>query len=190
MFKNKVSWKQIILGMIIFLILGYLSWLVIPFFIYSLIKADAKIAAAIIGGMFTVFAGLAAVIITQKQTKLREIEEAHREKKIEIYNRFITLATSMMATYNDKVDIKAPSEKELITTMFNFKKEILLWGSPMVIKAHLEMERASNKNPEIILVAMNNIYKAMRKDIGLSNSGLNENELIKLFLSNPEEIDI
>ena len=186
---KKQNWKQLLLAISLIFVFGYLGWLIITFFIDSLIKTDAKIAAAIIGGMFTVFAGLTAVIITQKQTKLREIEEAHREKKIEIYNKFITAATSMVAAQNDNLDIKAPTDKELINIMFDFKKEIILWGSPKVIKAQLKMEKLTQENSKFLLVAVNNIYKAMREDIGLSNSGLNNNELIKLFLLDPNEMD-
>jgi len=189
MHTKKQNWKQTLLSLIVLAIFGYFTWHIISFFIHSLVKTDPKISAAIIGGMFTVFAGLAAVIITQKQTKLREIEEAHREKKIEIYNKFIAAATSMVAGKNENLDVKAPSEKELLNIMFNFKKDILLWGSPKVIKAQFKLEKLSQENSQLILVVVNDMYKAMREDIGLSNSGLNNNELIKLFLLDPEKLD-
>ncbi len=38
-------------------------------------------------------------------------------------------------------------------------------------------------------MAVNNLYKAIREDIGLSNAGLNNLELIKLFLKDPDELD-
>ncbi len=51
------------------------------------------------------------------------------------------------------------------------------------------MERLTQENSNLLLVAVNDIYKAMREDIGLSNSGLNNNKLIKLFLLDPKEMD-
>ena len=181
--------KQIVLGLILIAILIYVGWTSISFFIDSLKNADAKIASAIIAGMFTIFAGLTAVIITQRQIKLRDIQEAHREKKIEIYNNFITAATTMVAAQNENLDIEPLSEKELISVMFNFKKEILLWGSPEVIKAQLKFQTLAHTGAGVVLFAVNDIYKAMRNDIGLSNSGLNNNELIKLFMIDSNEVD-
>jgi len=189
MSEKRQDTKQIILGLILLAILSYIGWITVSFFIDSLKNVDAKIASTIIAGMFTIFAGLAAVIITQRQIKLREIQEAHREKKIEIYSSFITTATTMVAAQNKSLGITPLSEQELVQKMFDYKKEILLWGSPEVIKAQLEFERLAEKGSNLILIGVNNIYKAMRNDIGLSNSGLNNNELIKLFIIDPNEID-
>lgn len=72
--------------------------------------------------------------------------------------------------------------------MVNFKTEILLWGSPKVIKAQLEFEKISGAGGDVF-VAVNDLYKAIREDIGLSNAGLNDLELVKLFLKNPDELD-
>lgn len=65
-----------------FLVVGllYAVWSVISFFLSSLASAYPKISSAIIGAMTTIFVGIVVVIITQRQTKLREIEEAHRER--------------------------------------------------------------------------------------------------------------
>ena len=189
MLDKKQNTKQLIIGFILIALLIYCAWVTVSFFINSLVEADAKIASTIIAGMFTIFAGLTAVIITQRQTKLRDIAEAHREKKIEIYNKFITAATTMIGAQNEYSDIKSLTDKELFSIMFNFKKDILLWGSPEVIKAQLKLERVTQENSNLILFAVNDIYKAMRKDIGLSNSGLGNNELIKLFMIDSEEMD-
>jgi len=189
MLDKKQNTKQLVIGFILIALLIYCTWVTVSFFINSLMEADAKISSAIIAGMFTIFAGLTAVIITQRQTKLREIAEAHREKKIEIYNKFITAAITMIGAQNEHSDIESLTDKELFSIMFNFKKDILLWGSPEVIKAQLKLERLSHENSNLILFAVNDIYKAMRKDIGLSNSGLGNNELIKLFMIDSEEMD-
>ena len=139
--------------------------------------------------MFTILAGISAVMITQMLIKNREIQEAHRTKKIEIYTSFITTATSMLSIENNDLSIKAPTEKELINILFQFKRDILLYGSPKVVKSQLKFMEIAQKNPNQVVKAVDNIYKAMREDIGLSNSGLNNYELIKMFVTDPDEID-
>jgi hypothetical protein len=169
----------------------YLLWLVGSFFINNLVAIDPRISVPVIGTMITAIIGLSATIITQRQTKLREIEEAHREKKVEIYQKFIKTVTSLIAGQNEQVTIKAPTDQEVIDSIFTYKTEILLWGSPKVIKSQLEFAKTTNSGGDTLSVftSVNNIYKAIREDIGLSNEGLNDLELIKIFLKDPSEID-
>jgi membrane protein implicated in regulation of membrane protease activity len=186
-YVKKENWLTI-LGLLLIAGVLYSLWLAVSFFITSLATADPKISAAIIGAMTTIFVGIAAVIITQRQIKLREIEEAHREKKVEIYQKFMGTITSLIAGQNKQVTIEAPTEQELIDYLVGFKTEILLWGSPKVIKSQLEFERVSGFGGDVFM-AVNNLYKAIREDIGLSNTGLNNLELVKIFLKDPDELD-
>jgi len=64
-----------------------------------------------------------------------------------------------------------------------------LWGSPQVIKAVLKFKTISiDSDPEKTTLAINKLFKEFRKDLGLSNFGLNECEFIKLFID-PNDID-
>ena len=178
----QLNWKVILL---VIVLLGS----ILIFFIGSMKSIDEKTSATIIAGMFTFFAGLTAVLVTQKQIRDREVAEAHRSKKISIYTGFIKTASSLVAGSNKNLDIKAPSEKELVHFLFQYKQDILLWGSPKVIKAQLNFEKMSGQGSNKTLLAVNDIYMAMREDIGLSNYGINDYELVKLSLSDPSEMD-
>lgn len=178
-----------ILSLIFFAGFLYIIWRGISFFIDSLISTNSKISAVIIGAMTTILVGITVTIITQRQIKLREIAEAHRKKKVEIYQKFISIVSLLIVSKNDQVTMKAPTEQELIDYMVNFQTDILLWGSPKVIKAQLEFKRVSAGSGGNILMAVNNLYKAIREDIGLSNTGLNNLELVKLYLKDPSELD-
>lgn len=184
---NEEKWLAI-LGFIFVAAALYMSWLVLSFFTNILSAADPTRAATIIGTMITAFVALVSTILTQRQIKLREIEEAHREKKVEIYQNLIQTIASVIAGQNEQVSIKAPTEQELIDILFKYKSDILLWGSPKVIKSQLEWDQLGSKNEDVFTI-VNNLYKAIREDIGLSNSGLNNLELIKLFLKDPDELD-
>jgi len=185
----KKKYLSIIFGMIFFIIIAYFSFIGISFFISSLIEADPKVSASIIGAMATVFVGLSVVIINQRHGKIREAEEAHRTKKVEIYEKFLKMVQSLIAGKNENLSIMAPSEEELAKYMLEFKTEILLWGAPEVIKYQLEFEEASRNSGDIFL-AIDNLYKSIRKDIGLSNKNLNNLELVKMYLKNPDELDL
>lgn len=160
------------------------------FFLQKLTQINPAVAASIIGAMATVFAGVAAVIITQKQTKAREIAESHREKKVEMYNQYLISVTRLIKSLNEIEAIKAEgiSETELITSMFEFKRQLILWGSPKVIKAQLEFESVAGRG-ESVFLAVDNMYRAIREDIGLSNSGLVQFDIFKLFLKDADKMD-
>jgi len=177
-----------IFGLILLAGICYGLYLLAIEVIALLVRLKPEVLVAIIGAMATVFAGLAAVIISNKQSKQRDIDESHRAKKVEIYKDFLDAVSGQMAKDNEHVSKEGFSEQELIDYMVEFKTNILLWGSPQVIKLQLEFEKVSKEGGNI-LVAVNNLYKAIREDIGLSNKGLNDYELIKIYLKDPSELD-
>lgn len=179
---------QLLLGIALIAGAAYCIWRVALFFIEKMQQVNSSVAAAIIGAMATVTAGILAVIITQKQTKIREIEEAHREKKVEIYNKFLTTIIRVLKGANENIKSEPISEEELIELLVEYKREILLWGSPKVIKAQLHYETVAG-NTYLMFHAVDNLYRAIREDIGLSNKGLQPLDLFKLFLKDPQEID-
>lgn len=147
-----------------------------------------EVLAALIGAMATVLVGVTATIISQKQSKQRDIEESHRSKKVEIYKGYLDAVAGLIARENENVSKEGMTNQELVDYLLEFKTDILLWGSPKVIKRQLAFQEASKDGGDVI-IAVDNLYRAIREDIGLSNKGLNRHELIKLSLSDPGEID-
>ncbi|GLX86971.1 hypothetical protein tloyanaT_32240 [Thalassotalea loyana] len=176
------------IGFVLIVLMGYALWLALSFFVSVIKEADPKIAAAILGAMATVFVGLTAVIITQKQTSAREREEAHRSKKVEIYQKYLETVTALLSGQNDQVSQSAPTEQELVDYLVQFKTELILWGSPEVIKRQLEFQLVTLSGGDIF-EAIDKIHRAIRADIGLSNKGLSNLELVKMYLSDPSELD-
>jgi hypothetical protein len=73
--------------------------------------------------------------------------------------------------------------------MFKFKKDLMFRASPKVIRAVLKFGSSSNTpgKETSVLRRVDDIYRAMRQDIGLSNFGLDGLELIQIFLSDKSE---
>lgn len=158
--------------------------------LYPLIeKLDIKNIGSIITGAITLIVGLGAVLISQNKIKKRELDEAHRENKIELYNRFNEKVFELFTGINENVTGSNPSEQNLIDFMAKFKRDLMFRASPKVIKAIIEFEESSinEKKKETILRKVDDIYRAMRKDIGLSNYGLDGLEMIQLSLKDKSE---
>ena len=185
------KYASIILGFVIIGCLVYGSWLLLNAFTNAIEAASAEVTAAIIGAMATILVGIAAVLLSQAHERKRAADEAHRLKKVEIYQGFIDMISRLMGASNENLQMKGPDEKELVQYLFKFKSDILLWGSPKVIKAQIEFENISgNGNTQKTFRAVNSLYLAIREDIGLSNSGLNNLELVKLSLDNAARSEV
>ncbi len=185
---TKEDWFWGLLGLVLIGLGLYAAYEFLSFFIVKLNSLNPNVAAAIIGGMATVLAGTLAVLLTQHQARKRAAEDSHRDKKVEIYKKFLETVSRMMAGENKDVPIKALSQKELIKYMVEFKTELILWASPQVIKSQLDFEKSS-KTGEDIFTAVNNLHLAIRADIGLSNRGLSDYELVKMYLKDPDEVN-
>lgn len=78
-------------------------------------------------------------------------------------------------------------QNELNDLFFSFTGDVIVWGSPSVIRAYSAF-RSIGADPKIIL-RVDDLLQAMRKDLGNSNWGLSQGELIKLFVTDPEKLD-
>jgi len=186
---KKSDWFWGIFGIVLVGFSVYGAYELIAFLIEKLNLLNPNVAAAIIGGMATVLGGILVVIITQQQGRKRAAEESHREKKVEIYKKFLEMISKIMSGENKDVPIKGPSEKELAKYMVEFKTEIILWASPNVIKSQLAFQKASAEENGDIFRTVNDLHLAIREDIGLSNRGLSDYELVKMYLKDPDELD-
>ncbi len=153
-------------------------------------SVESEVVAAIIAGAATSIVGFGAVIISQQRSKTREISESHRPQKIQLYVRFIKKVMDVMIKYkNDNSGNAIAENTELVSFYQEFVTDLVIWGSRDVIQAYGKFRVASENSDLNILVAMDDLLRAMRKDLGHSDWLLKRGELIKTFLKNPDELD-
>ncbi|MBO1529760.1 hypothetical protein J3492_00840 [Psychrobacter sp. F1192] len=75
------------------------------------------------------------------------------------------------------------SQQELEDYFIDFSKKLTLWASPEVIIAWSKFRNNANNDSTDTLSNVDNIYRAMRKDLGNSNKGLNNKAIINLYLN-------
>ena len=83
-----------------------------------LTRVNPGIGAAIVAGMLALF----GVLFTQRQTKVREIAETHREHKAEIYDPLFDIIELMAAT-KDQADY---IENSILVRRSRYRQESLL----------------------------------------------------------------
>lgn len=179
-----------VLGFMIFVFLLITSvGLVYLLYLFIFAGLDKTVQSTIIAAIGTVFASVVAVIYNQRKTKEREIAESHRPQKMEIYKNFMI----MMFDFLQKAKVNTNDEnnfKKLEEGFVSFTRELIIWGSPGVIKAFSIFRNSANlQQKNQILIYFDKILLEMRLDLGNSNKNIKNGDLIKLLLTNPEELD-
>lgn len=150
-------------------------------------EVSPNVGAAIIAAVVTA----AVALYNQRTARLREISESHRPQKVELYGVFMdiidtTMDLSRRGQLGQITDDSAPAKlEELVQT---FRRGLLVWASPEVIRAWENM-RASGEQGFEVLRKADGVFRAIRRDLGNGNWGLAQGALIKLFLKDPGEYD-
>jgi hypothetical protein len=132
--------------------------------------------------------GLTATLVTQAQSRKREIDAAHRERKLEIYLEFMEIMENLLMSGKEDTKTVQLTEAEIVQKLMFVRTRAVLWGSPRVLKALADITHMEHKKLNVFDV-MERIQREMRKDLGLSNMGLEKNFFSKLILSNPDELE-
>ena len=166
------------LSIILFLIL------IILFFLYQAsiwVKENNTVAIPII----TAIIGLIGVMWTQWQSKSRDIAESHRSSKIETYSLFFDIIEKFQRAGREHQKVDILSDKDLQDSFEKLTRGFMLWGSDEVIRTWLEFRKNSGENT---LLKIDNVYRAIRKDLGHKDRKLKHLDLIRMSLSNPDEL--
>lgn len=200
------------LGYIFSALLGLLVWIVSVDLIPTFSSVDTKILVAVITASGTFITGFVLAILNhnktksremdnqksisereiqvQKQIREREIEEAHRERKVKMYMDFIEMISSFIQAVNPENKKKSLTKQQILNKIESFQNGILLWGGPQVLKAYLHYRTVANNENKLLFESIDQLYKAIRQDIGLSNEGLDDMETIRLYLKDPSELTL
>jgi hypothetical protein len=190
MTKNTNFYKPI-LG---FAILGIAIWVIYNAVIFILIGISSirtELATGILAASGIIIASLITTIIGKYIEKNYETELQHRANKIAMYNEFLKL---LFEIYEDiRLKSENPSQKlskeSLVPAMSKFTKNLIVWGSPGVIKSYSDFRKLSQiqlkgkSSNTSILWSIEKLLFEIRKDIGNSNRNLKKGDLLSLFVN-------
>ncbi len=184
MTKQKIS--KLFLTALSILITGSFLWLLykgIKFIWLTLLLVNPSLAVGIIATSSTIFVSLATVLISKRLEQNAIIKNQHREKKIPIYEELLEFLFRVARASKDKDNKNMPTEEECNDFMFKFTQTLIIWGSDDVILAFAKFRDPSLGQQNDILFVVENIWCAIRKDIGHSNKGISRGMLLRLIIS-------
>lgn len=147
-------------------------------------SVSPNVAAALI----TAVAAIVGVLLTQRANKEKEVAEAHRSAKVEVYRRFMNFVTAVTCSKGSKLEDRLGPDFE--REFMEFTSELVVWGSPKVLQkfAAWRVAAQASKTPEPLL-AVDDLLQAIREDLRNSNKGLKRGHLIGLYLREPAELE-
>lgn len=153
---------------------------------------NATIIAALIVGIATITTVMGSVYIASynaRRARESAAQEANREKKAEIYNGFIDL---MIRTMRQK-RVRNAGRENIEQSMFEITSKLMVYGATGVVKAFGEWRNAAYNEQEgsyKALTLLDEVIREMRSDLGESNKGLDENDILGLIIvGGKSEID-
>jgi hypothetical protein len=169
------------------LALGLGSFLLVRAIWNAFASLPKETAVAILTGSATVLTATITVVIGRLFERKKELDAVHRNKKIPIYDDFIEgiLLHFAYESPNPPKDQPAPDTLALLR---KWKRQILLWGGPDVVNSYLRWERVLDTSPQTIqtLASMEQLFLALRRELGHNDKKLERHALIGLILSKPE----
>ena len=133
-------------------------------------------------------AGVITVTLTHYWTKKREIEETHRLRKSEIYRDFVQNAIVKSFQGAKQEQTQQEIAENLEDFIFSFVGALIVWGAPDVIHAYRQFQKSSETDLKAVFSSADDLLLAIRKDLGHSNKGLKQHDLLALFLKGDTDI--
>lgn len=169
---------QTLFGMTVLLaIVGLFGW--------GFIEA-VRAEPAVVGVVATAVLGVAGVVWQQRQTEIGRVREAHRGRMMPVYHELLKLVWEQAGQNRE------PSE-EVVEFMRDLKSRQLVLGAPKdMIQAFNRWEREAkvaqeNGDNVALVVAWEDLLRAMRRDLGHDDSDLSQGELMRVFIEDIDE---
>jgi hypothetical protein len=173
---QKTSKLTILSGLLLLVILAA------PF-IWAFFSSSPEIKVAILSFLAAAF----AAIISNHQTRLREIEARQFIEKNKAYNDILELILEIFTKSRSGGNVE---EGVLIERIMKFKKNLIIWGGSESIQAWIDYEELciEKREGQEILAAMENIFRVIRKELGHQDQGLKFGKLTALFLVSKDRV--
>ncbi|GFE51454.1 hypothetical protein So717_32070 [Roseobacter cerasinus] len=170
---------------------GYILWNSLTLFDYIVEGAgelEPEIYVPLAVTVLTAVLGLTATLYTQSVSRRREIEAAHRERKLEIYLQFMQLIEKLILSGKPDLATGEIDHNQIAKELVSIRTKAVLWASPAVLRPLAKLGQPDH-SLRGLFDTLEEIQRAMRKDLGLSNIGLEKKFFAKLPLADPTEYD-
>ena len=178
--KRDTDWQSIGLGIIAITIVGLVIWGLF----HEIGKAPWQ--------FITILIALFGALITFAGNFQIQIRNEQKPKKTEIYDKVINLFFDIIMASN--LGRQPKSQEKLVEELAEITPDLILWASDDVLKLYIKFRTISNgevqDTTDTSFTLFGKLLLAMRKDLGHSNTGINQLSILSTFVNDVENIAI
>jgi len=184
--KTNSEKLYLLFGLALILVLIFLFYFLLRMFLDWFSTLENQVAAAVAAVSVTALISVASLILSKHYEHKRDIRKEHNRKKSPIYEELIQFMFKVV--FAEKAGEKPPTEKEIIKFFSGFNQKLIIWGNDKVIKSFcLFRDRATNMSHNVtdpsIMLLFEEVWFAMRKDLGHKDKKIQKGDLLSLFIT-------
>lgn len=166
-------------------LLGLLMW-----GLYKVIDSgELTVIGTVTAAIITLLGGVISISLLRWKEKKLQLDSVQQKKKAEVYGELLKIFLSDTMNKTPKGREKFLSSQDFKEKISKINEMLILWASPNVIKSFAKWRSSifdktkNNKKVAYQLVLYENYLKAIRLDLGLSNSNLKPTNILSLFIN-------
>jgi hypothetical protein len=146
----------------------------------ALTGTDKEIIVALIIACSTIVVTVITLVVGKYYEKKKEIENSLRNKKIPVYEEFVSFTFKVL---NKEIDLSKNIEKSN-KLFLDITQKLIIWGSDDVLNQWMKFRNnAQEGKSENIVFDLEKIMYVIRKDLGHKNYEMEKGDILKLFVS-------
>lgn len=147
---------------------------------HQFVSLKPELSAALLTAATTVLVATLSVLFARHFEKKREVESQFRAAKTEAYDSFLK-------RFFDLYEKPESDEADLAKFLREWQRKLILWGGTDTLVAFTKWrEHLADGTPDAkSMLLTDELFRAIRKDLGLSNIGLSHGFFVRVILRNP-----
>ncbi len=177
-------------SLIVVIISGFFIYKIIELVLDKILSMNNDIVIAVVAVSGTIMISVFSLIIANLYEKKKIIREEQSEKKRDIYTKFIYFIFDTL--FAGELKEKKKTNEEIIAFLVGFMQELIPWGGDQVVNSFVAFRQttitATDPKSPLLLLSLEELLFAIRKDLGHSNKGLNKGDILRLFINDVDTI--
>lgn len=181
---------SVVLGLSLIAAVLYLLYLGVAVFARFLASLDSTLAASLVAASATVVVSVLSVLLAKWVERRNQVSHHLREQKIPPYQGLIRFAFDVL--YAERLG-KGTGESEKVKTFAEMTPQLITWGDQSVIASWARFRRMTTdpnakKDTARVAIALENVYRAIRKDLGHKDDALKRGDILALFVNEVDKL--
>lgn len=183
--RGQGTGRDTLIGLAVLLVLGALLVVIVRAVFSLLSSADPAVLAAVIVTSGTVLVSVGSLILSNRSQARQQAQQAQHDRKAEAYEELLTYWFWVMRECRNAPPAKRKQADEKYRA--TVPQKLITWGSEDVVKEFTAQVGPSGVTEETSILGFEKLLLAVRRDLGHTNKGLEEGDLLRPFLTGVDE---